>query len=250
MRAPRTKRGGGERRPVPHENELWLLDELFAHGGAALYLFCPCVVEMHANREAPWADGSVDTPTDALVSLRDREWVEFTRGAKAFDPSRRSIREAISSHECDRRSDSWVCTVVGLTPFGVAAWEREFEPDWDRYIEVRVTRRDSRRFHLRSRRREVLARAIRNFGPAGVVVDWSSVVWSPPRSIGGAEARRNCSVLRWRSPEPMHGVYFSASRPPGARRDEVFVGDVEAACPRWCSPFSHLSTWRGRAAME
>lgn len=249
IRTARKRRTRARSPSAPDENEFWILDTLFAHRGVALGLFCPCHVEMVFNRAAPWADRTIDAPTDALVALRAREWLEFSQDDKVFDPSRSRIRTAISLSRCSWCDDlELVDTVVELTPLGVAAWEREFEPDWDIYVDVSCASRDS--WHLRARRREALEAVLANLGPAGVVVDWSTVSWHPLERV---EARGRPSLwteLPWRPWEPMHGVSFQATKraePECGEVPDLLLSDVEAACPRWCSRYSHLSRWRSGA---
>src|SRR5262249_17029897 len=130
---------------------------------------------------------------------------------------RRRIRDGISNHGCGLPDDASAWVFVSLTPLGVAAWERAFEPDWDRYVDVRVRPREAGRFHLRARRRDVLERVVPNLVHAGVVVDWATVTWNPPRPIGGAGSRWSTGVLRRRPPEEMHGVSFRADKARGSR---------------------------------
>ncbi|MCE9636743.1 MAG: hypothetical protein K8T90_13650 [Planctomycetes bacterium] len=249
IRVGRKRRSRARSPSAPDENELWILDELFMHDGVPLALFCPCHVGEALNRSAPWEDMSIDVPTDAFIALRDREWVEFRQDDKAFDPSWSRIRTAISLSLCWRCDElELVDTVVGLTPLGVAAWEREFEPDWDLYVEVVCPSEGG--FHLRAHRRDLLEAVLANLGPAGVVVDSSTVSWHPPERDDLRGRRSSWIELPWRPWEPMHGVSFHA-----ARRDEpecgeiadLFSSDIEAACPRWCSRWSHLSRWRSGA---
>jgi hypothetical protein len=223
----------------PDANELWILDVLFGQS-VVMDLFCPCCVEVHMNCDVPFADDGIDAPTEAFASLRSRGWLEFSRDGKALELSRAAIRDAISLRPCPRCDMRRDLTVVSLTPSGESAWEREFEPDWDLYVDVTFERaRRPGRYRLRARRRDLLEQVLHDLPVAGVNVVSGSVTWSAP-----AAYRPPRGPLRTRPSGPLHAVALVAMAR-GRPGDAAMSSEIEAACPRWCSPFSKHSRWRG-----
>jgi hypothetical protein len=199
-------------------------------------------VETHLNRDAPYDD--VDEVLDALVAMRQREEVEFSRGDKGFDPPRRVIARAMTTTSCpcayhleDDDAEHRRTVYVSLSPVGERAWDRIFEPDWDRYVDIHGFRDG---LDLRARSHDVLDRVLGRLGRVGVEVDASRARW--------------LATDRWwprgwfaplPQPAPGHRVVV-----PCTSITDLPCTAAEAVCPRWCSPWSHQSRWRASALDE